>query len=128
MRVSSPEDAGERQAERIADAVMAPHGCLGCTPEAPCASCASGIQRSAEGAGTLSASLPRARGRSLDRSARDFFEPRFGRDLGAVRVHQRIARRKHGALSALRAPSHSATTIVFAPGPATNPSPIPGAG
>ncbi|MCB1965280.1 MAG: hypothetical protein KDI64_04295, partial [Candidatus Accumulibacter sp.] len=59
LKVSRPEDAGERQADRVADAVMAPEGCSGCTPVAPCASCASGIQRSAEGSGgPLSASLP----------------------------------------------------------------------
>jgi outer membrane protein OmpA-like peptidoglycan-associated protein len=116
MRVSRPEDAGERQAERIADAVMAPDRCLGCTPEAPCASCASGIQRSAEGAGPLSASLPGlGSGRPLDRPARDFFEPRFGRDLGAVRVHS--GSREGSMARSLAARAFTlGNDIVFAPG------------
>ena len=116
LRVSRPEDANEHQAERIAEAVMAPAGCTGCTPTSPCASCASGIQRAADGAGPDSASLPGlGAGQPLDAASRDFFEPRFGRDLGAVRVHS-------GAREGMMARSLAARAftrgndIVFAPG------------
>ena len=116
LKVSQPGDAGERQAERIAEAVMSPGGCTGCTPVSPCASCASGIQRAADGAAPESASLPGlGSGRPLDASSRDFFEPRFGRDLGAVRVHD-------GPREAMMARSLAARAftlgndIVFAPG------------
>ena len=100
LKVSQPGDAGERQAERIAEAVMSPGGCTGCTPVSPCASCASGIQRAADGAAPESASLPGlGSGRPLDASSRDFFEPRFGRDLGAVRVHDGPREGNDGAIA-----------------------------
>jgi hypothetical protein len=114
--VSQPGDAGERQAEAIAEAVMAPAVCAGCAPLAPCASCAAGIQRSAAGSGPQSASLPGLdAGRPLDSGTRDFFEPRFGRDLGAVRVHSgaREGRRRHAPCR--RVPSPTATTSLSAP-------------
>ena len=105
--VSQPGDASERQAEAIAEAVMAPAGCAGCAPLAPCASCATGVQRSAAGSGPQSALLPDLdAGRPLDGATRDFFEPRFGRDLGAVRVHS-------GAPAATAARSLSARAFSF---------------
>ncbi len=116
LSVSRPEDASERQAERVAEAVMAPTGCTGCTPVSPCASCASGIQRSADDVGPGSASLPGlGAGEPLDPASRSFFEPRFGRDLSAVRVHS-------GAREGMMARSLAARAftrgndIVFAPG------------
>jgi len=51
------------------------------------------MRRAAAGPHTPTAAPPivhqslRAPGRPLDSGAREFFEPRFGRDLGAVRVH-----------------------------------------
>ncbi|TLD45783.1 MAG: hypothetical protein FAZ92_01940 [Accumulibacter sp.] len=105
--VSQPGDAGERRAEALAAAVMAPAGCAGCAPLAPCASCAAGVQRSAEGSGPQSASLPGLdAGRPLDGATRDFFEQRFGRDLGAVRVHS-------GAPAATAARALSARAFSF---------------
>jgi|GEM_PF-945473 len=86
--LSQPGDAGERQAEAIAEAVMAPAGCAGCTPLAPCSSCATGVQRSAAGSGPPAVPLPGLdAGQPLDGATRAFFEPRFARDFGAVRVH-----------------------------------------
>ena len=115
-KVSQPGDAGERQAERIAEAVMSPGGCTGCTPVSPCASCASGIQRAADGAAPESASLPGlGSGRPLDASSRDFFEPRFGRDLGAVRVHDGPREGNDGAIAG-GARLTLGNDIVFAPG------------
>lgn len=116
LGVSRPEDAGERQAERITEAVLAPGRCTGCTPLAPCASCASAIQRSADGTGPASASLPElGSGRSLDGATRDFFEPRFGRDLSAVRVHD--GSRAGTMAKALAARAFTlGNDIVFAPG------------
>ena len=116
LAVSQPGDAGERQAERLAARVMEGGGCSGCTPEAPCASCAPGIRRSAAGAAPAAAALPElGAGAPLDAATRDFFEPRFGRDLGDVRVH---AGERDGELA--RGLAASAFTvgrdIVFAPG------------
>jgi hypothetical protein len=73
--MSVPGDHHERQADRIAQHVMGAPAFL-FTPiktraELPAAS-------SIDGMGT---------GRALDQSARDFFEPRFGVSLSAVRIH-----------------------------------------
>ena len=67
ITVSHPSDGSEREADRMADEVMR-------TPSSP-----------------LEVGLPVAStsvdGERLDSDARDFFEPRFGRDLSQVRLH-----------------------------------------
>jgi outer membrane protein OmpA-like peptidoglycan-associated protein len=100
--VSSPGDRFELEADEIADRVMrtpepagsAPAGiqrkCAGCDDEikpraqirrAP----ASDVQASPEVGAAVHAA--EHGGAPLPQSARDFFEPRFGRDLRQVRVH-----------------------------------------
>ncbi|WP_291994983.1 DUF4157 domain-containing protein [Candidatus Accumulibacter sp. ACC003] len=79
-------------------------------------SCASDIQRSPEGAGPVAASLPGiGSGRPLDGHTRDFFEPRFGRDLGAVRVHSGPREGEMARLLQARAFTLG-NDVVFAPG------------
>jgi hypothetical protein len=72
LRVSSPADQGEREAERIAEDVVGPTG-----PPVP--------------PSLHVASAPA--GQPLDPATRAFFEPRFGHDFSGVRVH-------HGAAAA----------------------------
>lgn len=120
LTVSQPQDASELRAERLADEVMSPSPCSGCAPAAPCTSCSPGIMRAAETAAPAPADSYAAvpglsSGRPLDTQARGFFEPRFGADLGAVRIHNSAG---DGQLA--RALSARAFTvgndIVFAPG------------
>ncbi|MBC5783440.1 DUF4157 domain-containing protein [Ramlibacter sp. USB13] len=82
LRVSSPEDAGEREATAAARAVMA----MG---PARVGSAGPGvIQRAAQGPAAPSL-LPGgpAGGQPLPAVIRRFMEPRFGADFGAVRIH-----------------------------------------
>ncbi|ATE59889.1 eCIS core domain-containing protein [Thauera sinica] len=84
MTLSKPGDAAERRADALADAVMEPAACPACTPLAPCVKCASDAAKAAPAgrrAGGLGSGAP------LDAATRAYFEPRFGRDLGSVRVH-----------------------------------------
>jgi hypothetical protein len=106
LRVSQPQDSYEQEADRVADRVMrmaVPEGaspCPACTAaRAPCAACnaesSNLVLRStgtasadhatiAESDHTLPVSGP---GRPLDAASRSFFEPRFNRSFGHVRVH-----------------------------------------
>lgn len=87
VTVSRPEDGSERLADELAGQVMDTASCPGCTPVAACETCA-GIARTAEGEAAPVASAPRlGPGEALDDATRAFFEPRFGADLGEVRVH-----------------------------------------
>jgi len=94
LAVSQPGDAAEREAERVADEVLAPRSTGGEsraetdaeTPE---------LRRSAGSGGDRSVSGDRERqvrsalsgGQSLPQSTQSFFEDRFGRDFSDVRVH-----------------------------------------
>jgi hypothetical protein len=107
LTISNPGDPEEQEADQVADHVMRAH--TGSPITAPC-SCAEGeenceacrqkgamIQRRADRAGVSDgiasgenpalASLHRESGQPLDAATRAFFEPRFGRDFGGVRVH-----------------------------------------
>jgi outer membrane protein OmpA-like peptidoglycan-associated protein len=101
LRVSQPDDPYEREADRVADTVMRmPAPCPTCADdESPCPKCAAksaaSLQRKEYGSsathdggqapdGLLQGLGP---GRPLDAPARSFFEPRFGRDFGDVRLH-----------------------------------------
>lgn len=87
---STPGDLREREAERTADRVMsgastrsltaAPTGGTQCKGHDACSTTSTGHAPAMTGAG-----------RALPASARQFFEPRFGRDLGQVRIHDDAA-------------------------------------
>lgn len=86
VKLTSPGDAVERQADALADAALAPTACSGCSPAAPCAACAPpavppGTTRQTPTPAGLGS------GRPLEPTTRGWFEPRFGQDLGAVRLH-----------------------------------------
>jgi|GEM_PF-2996018 len=112
LAVGAAHDPLEREADRVADAVMrgAP---AAVTPAAPsvsrlqrcscggggekCAACRAeeeqALQRAASGEGALAVAPPLVHdilaspGEPLGREARAFLEPRFGRGFGDVRVH-----------------------------------------
>jgi hypothetical protein len=141
LRVGSPSDPLEREADALAERMIgegAPQpvfslgsaspvqrSCSACAPAAPCSSCAKEdravVQRKENGAsapaGVLSDDglLGLGPGRALDAAARAYFEPRFGRDLGDVRVHTDAA--SAGAARALGADAFThGRDIYFAEG------------
>src|SRR5262245_54833760 len=116
LAVSEPDDALEREADETAESVMrmadpaAPvraggaagaagilRKCAACggavtEPGAKCAACDAqdhAVQRKPAGnaAGTAASALVPGSGTPLPRAVRAFFEPRFERDFGDVRVH-----------------------------------------
>lgn len=106
LKVDQPGDAYEQEADQLADRVMGGRsGAPSPSPAAPCCSgCASGggcaddvkrtsVDGSIGGGGAELGSDAEARirsggaGQPLPEATRSFFEERFGRDLGNVRVH-----------------------------------------
>ncbi|HEX7333264.1 MAG TPA: DUF4157 domain-containing protein [Pyrinomonadaceae bacterium] len=104
LAVSQPDDPYEREADRVADNVMrmaAPESFSRHSPgvvQRKCAGCEEEeekIQRKEQSAATEPATVSssvvdralNSTGRPLDETTRDFMEPRFGYDLGHVRVH-----------------------------------------
>lgn len=104
LTVGAANDPLEHEADAVADKVMRmadPALAVSASPpriSRKCAACeeeaATGLQRRDSGAAWQGDAAPpvvhdtlRSPGRPLDPAARRFFEPRFGRDLGAVRVH-----------------------------------------
>ena len=96
LEVSSPGDAFEQEADRVAADVMSDS--LGsCHCGGTCPSCKAGhdhLQLKAGRTGRVSAAAPpgisaltRSAGQPLDLGSRAFFEPRFGFDFSGVRVH-----------------------------------------
>jgi hypothetical protein len=83
LAIGRVDDPHEREADQIADRVMRiPAAATGALCEGARSSTAASPDRSGEHHLAL-----RSPGAPLDRATRDFFEPRFGRDLGHVRVH-----------------------------------------
>jgi outer membrane protein OmpA-like peptidoglycan-associated protein len=102
LAVSAPQDPSEQEADLVADQVMrmsaqrVQRKCEACTQAAPTKDeekeGAGAVRLKAEGESginAVSAGLSGALGlgRPLSSGARQFFEPRLGRDLGGVRVH-----------------------------------------
>ena len=93
LRISDANDAIEREADRVADEVM-PHGSAKQHWSLSDVNMAAPIHRKAvagPAANTDPVSLAdqvlSSPGRPLDRATREFFEPKFGHDLGDVRLH-----------------------------------------
>lgn len=113
--VSQPGDACEREADRIADQVMRTNiSSVANVAEQKSAP----VTRSAEKNGSMPAEASdvlQGGGQPLDRGTRSFFEPRFGRDLGDVRVH--INARANASAHSLGAHAYTyGHDIVFGPG------------
>jgi hypothetical protein len=89
LRVSEPDDASELLAERVAERMLSaqPTG----SPMDDAAASPAVVQRAAVDSSAPVAArepfVPSGDGRPLPARVRDFFEPRFGSDLGDVRVH-----------------------------------------
>jgi hypothetical protein len=134
LSVNTPGDRYEREADRVADAVMrapaaaaAPVGdsISRFTPKvtaAPaaqrrCAACDDEAQRKESAGGEVSgaAALPAGVGQPLTTTTRGFFEPRFGADLSGVRVH--TGAESHASARSLNALAYTVgSDIVFANG------------
>ncbi|MDO8356373.1 MAG: DUF4157 domain-containing protein [Nitrospirota bacterium] len=118
LAISQPSDPAELEADHVADQIMRmPEPMV----QRQCATCAAGgsscpaceeeepvrVSRKAQGVtvGDASASVDsvlRSPGQPLGLSARAFFEPRFGRDLGDVRIHtDQAAQQSAQAVNAL---------------------------
>jgi hypothetical protein len=108
LNVSQPGDPSEQEADRMTDQIVRmPEGSeqtlrkksrAACSTGSPCSACAeekeTPLHRKAEsGADRASAPPPDplfqglAPGRPLDSASRAFFEPRYGRNFGPVRIH-----------------------------------------
>jgi outer membrane protein OmpA-like peptidoglycan-associated protein len=97
VAVSQPTDASERHADHLAEHVMSPTpgACPRCAASGgSCGGCGGHVARAADGSAPRGRSAARPAeapalggGRPLDRATRAWFEPRFGRDLDGVRVH-----------------------------------------
>src|ERR1044072_7283937 len=102
LSVSSPSDPDEREADRVAERVMSATAasrehrkCDTCATGSPCSSCAGEERIQAQhqpGSDSQVSTTPnlealRGGGQPLPSSLLSFFEPRFGRDFGDVRVH-----------------------------------------
>lgn len=90
LRISQSDDVYERDADRIADQVMAMEGHV--RPETA-VTARPIVRREAIGEEAGAEAPPVVRdvssppGATLDPTTRSFFEPRFGHDLGRVRIH-----------------------------------------
>jgi len=98
LKVGAPNDRFEQEADRVAQQVMSTASPSGRASQvsatAPSMKTPFRVQRtisSTPGGGAQAANAVRTMtgtlGRPLDRSTRDFMEPRFGRDFSTVRVH-----------------------------------------
>ena len=109
--ISSPGEPDEREADNLADAVlqMPDHTVMGSarpTVQRKCTGCedeekkpiSSAGETAAVRAAEAAASEERHGGRPLDRSTRDYFEPRFGADFAHVRIHDDGAAHRSAAL------------------------------
>lgn len=96
LEVSQPGDPHEQEADRVAEQVMRMPDHAALQPGA--ADSEGRVQRKTDASpGSSSASFAPNKltqsgaGQSLDTQARAYFEPRFGRDFGGVRVHTDVA-------------------------------------
>src|ERR1019366_3382002 len=133
LAISQPSDPDEQEADVTADRIMRSHAGAGvvaapcsCSGEedAMCEQCQqkkSAISRKASGGGATTAShavlsqMRRSAGHPLDAATRAFFEPRFGRDFSAVRIHTDSS--AESSARSIRAHAFTASEdIFFAPG------------
>jgi hypothetical protein len=102
LQTSEPGDAFEKEADRVADQVMhvpASSGsvvgtplkisrkCQACEEEEKLQEKPAGPRSTAREAPSIMDAVLRSAGQPLDEATRAYFEPRFGRDFSAVRVH-----------------------------------------
>jgi hypothetical protein len=105
IRINHPGDAFEREADRVAEQVMRmpatgaaitamppqiSHKCCACAEEDawPQRKAAGATEAAGDTAPGMVHDVLRGPGDPLDASSRAYFEPRFGRNLGDVRIHR----------------------------------------
>jgi Domain of unknown function (DUF4157) len=131
LTISTPDDPYEREAERIADEVMRMPASGAYLPaiglhiqreeaseedEDESLQLKAGGDRSPQLTGGFAAALVRQHGgTSLPAPARAFFEPRFGRELSGVRIHDHASAARFARTIGARAFTHG-RDIYFAPG------------
>jgi Domain of unknown function (DUF4157) len=103
LRVSSPGDAYEQEADRIAERVTG----AGEYSESP----RQGLSRKADDAARASASRGPDGGKELEPGDRRFFEPRFDHNFAGVRVH--AGREANESARALRARAYTVGSDIF---------------
>jgi len=122
IQIGAANDPLEREADQIADRVMQmPLPAALPTHQPTAAEAANPLQRKPESAASPTEAPPivhnvlSSPGQPLDRPTRNFFEPRFGRDLSQVRIHNdsKASESAH-AIDALA--FASGNNIVFASG------------
>lgn len=97
LKVGPVDDPAEREADRVAEALLGATAMLqpaAGTVQRKCAACATEeeqtlrLKSAGEPAGRAAAAVPGlGRGTPLPKAERAYFEPRLGRDLSAVRLH-----------------------------------------
>ena len=124
LRVSTPGDLFEREADRIAEAVLSPpqlHTAPSASETTRATDAEAGLQRTAAGVELANGAPPlvhdvlRSPGEPLDASVRAFMEPRFGHDLSQVRVHT-DARAAESARAVNALAYTVGQNVVFGPG------------
>jgi hypothetical protein len=118
LTINDPDDAYEREADRVADAVMAGGAA---SPAAAAFPAISQLQRApsvgdgADVAPPIVHEVLASPGEPLDAGTRAFMEPRFGHDLSGVRVHTNSRAAEAAIATASRAFTVT-DNIVFGPG------------
>lgn len=96
LTMGGPDDVHEREADRVADAVVNMPEARGQPAAAPAGEAVSGLVRAKSAGAPPAAATPvptivhdvlNSPGQPLDAATRAFMEPRFGRDFSGVRVH-----------------------------------------
>jgi hypothetical protein len=112
LHAGQDNDRYEQDAERVADRILrTPTAEASPLPRAAAAVESTDASSDATGSEPLLAGL--GRGRALDSDTRAFFEPRFSRDFGAVRVHTDASAERSAAALNARAYTFK-SRIVFA--------------
>ena len=98
LEVGGADAPEEHEADRLAASVLADSGNAPSAGSGKCPSCGGPamVRRKSDGAqggNTHIEGFGNGTGRPLDGTTRAFFEPRFGADLGAVRIHDDAAAR-----------------------------------
>jgi hypothetical protein len=132
LRIGPVDDPLEREADQIADAVMADRSIAGITgasssaPQRKCAACEaeeegmirrkeSGVAPTTRNGAEAAVAAVADGGMPLTGNQLAYFEPRFGRDLSRVRIH--LHPRAHEAANAIQARAYtSGLNIAFAAG------------
>ncbi len=128
LRIGDVDDPLEREADHVADAVLAGShvpslGAIAAQPQAKCADCeeaegAARMKQAVPAAAAVPAEAPaivhealRSPAQPLDAATRAYFEPRFGHDFGGVRIHTDALSVRSAAMVGARAYARGADIV-----------------